>query len=63
MSLESRVCWLMLLSMLYGQVRVRNGLRKCGTFVSLSGVGSIWLRHELAAFNQRLHALKKHAAS
>lgn len=31
----------------HGQVRVSNELRQRSTFVSPSGVGSIWLRHEL----------------
>lgn len=47
----------------HGQVRVSNELRKRGTFVSPSGVRSIWLRHELANFKQRLTALKKHVAA
>ena len=34
----------------YGQTRISNELRKLGTFVSPSGVRSIWLRHELANF-------------
>jgi len=46
----------------HGQVRVSNELRKRGTFVSPSGVRSIWLRNELANFKQRLHALEKHVA-
>lgn len=33
-----------------------NELRKRGSFVSPSGVRSIWLRHELANFKQRLLA-------
>jgi len=37
----------------YGQVRVSNELRKCGLFVSPSGVRSIWLRNDLANFKQR----------
>ncbi len=47
----------------HGQVRVSNELRKRGTFVSPSGVRSIWLRHELANFKQRLRALEKHVAA
>lgn len=46
----------------HGQVRVSNELRKEGTFVSPSGVRSIWLRHDLACFKQRLTALEKHVA-
>jgi transposase len=40
----------------HGQVRVSNELRKRGVFVSPSGVRSIWLRHDLANFKQRLKA-------
>jgi transposase InsO family protein len=47
----------------HGQVRVSNELRQRGTFVSPSGVRSIWLRHELANFRQRLKALEKHVAA
>lgn len=46
----------------YGQVRAGNELRKQGIFVSPSGVRSIWLRHDLAHFKQRLTALEKKAA-
>ena len=46
----------------HGQVRVSNELRKRGTFVSPSGVRSIWLRNALANFKQRLRALEKHVA-
>lgn len=42
----------------YGQVRVSNELRKLGVFVSASGVRSIWMRHDLANFKQRLKALE-----
>jgi len=42
----------------HGQVRVSNELRKRGIFVSPSGVRSIWLRHNLANFKQRLKALE-----
>jgi len=47
----------------HGQVRVSNELRKRGTFVSPSGVPSIWLRHEVANFKQRLKALEKHLST
>ena len=46
----------------HGQVRVSNELRQRGVFVSPSGVRSIWLRHELASFKQRLAALEKQMA-
>ena len=46
----------------HGQVRVSNELRQRGVFVSASGVRSIWLRHQLASFKQRLSALEKHVA-
>jgi transposase InsO family protein len=47
----------------HGQVRASNELRKAGVFVSPSGVRSIWLRHDLACFKQRLSALEKHVAA
>lgn len=47
----------------HGQVRVSNELRKRGVFISASGVRSIWLRHDLASFKQRLHALEQKAAA
>lgn len=46
----------------HGQVRVSNELRKKGIFVSPSGVRSVWLRHELANFKQRLKALEAKVA-
>ena len=46
----------------HGQVRVSNELRKRGTFVSPSGVRSIWLRHELHNFKLRLRALEASVA-
>jgi transposase InsO family protein len=46
----------------HGQVRVSNELRKRGVFVSPSGVRSIWLRHELHNFKQRLRALEVEVA-
>jgi hypothetical protein len=42
----------------HGQVRTSNELRKTGVFVSPSGVRSIWLRHGLACFKDRLKALE-----
>lgn len=46
----------------HGQARTSNELRKIGVFVSPSGVRSIWLRHDLANFKQRLSALEAHVA-
>ncbi len=46
----------------HGQTRTSNELRKIGVFVSPSGVRSIWLRHNLACFKDRLKALEKHVA-
>lgn len=46
----------------HGQTRASNELRKRGTFVSPSGVRSIWLRNDLASFKQRLKALEAQVA-
>jgi transposase InsO family protein len=46
----------------HGQVRASNELPQRGVFVSPSGVRSIWLRHDLASFKQRLSALEKRVA-
>ena len=46
----------------HGQARASNELRKRGVFVSGSGVRSIWLRHNLANFKQRLKALEAKVA-
>lgn len=46
----------------HGQTRTSNELRKLGTFVSPSGVRSIWLRHGLACFKNRLKALSDKVA-
>nr|SPS04798.1 conserved protein of unknown function [Candidatus Nitrotoga fabula] len=45
-----------------GQLRASNELRKTGIFVSPSGVRSIWLRHGLASFKQRLVRLEQKVA-
>lgn len=42
----------------HGQLRTSNELRKLGVFISGSGVRSIWLRHGLANFRDRLKALE-----
>lgn len=46
----------------HGQVRASNELRKKGTFISPSGVRSVWLRHKLASFKGRLLALEEKVA-
>lgn len=46
----------------HGQHRASNELRKQGTFVSGSGVRSIWVRHNLANFKNRLKALEAKVA-
>lgn len=45
-----------------GQLSASNELRKTGIFVSPSGVRSIWLRHGLASFKQRLARLERKVA-
>ena len=47
----------------YGQLRTSNQLRKDGIFISPSGVRSIWLRHGLANFKNRLKALEEKVAN
>ena len=46
----------------YGQLRVSNELRKRGTFISGSGVRSIWVRNNLENFRKRLKALEERVA-
>lgn len=46
----------------HGQTRASNELRKEGVFISPSGVRSIWLRHSLESFKQRLSSLEEKAA-
>ncbi|CAM2954421.1 TPA: IS481 family transposase [Legionella pneumophila] len=46
----------------HGQQRTSNELRKKGVFVSGSGVRSVWLRHNLANFKDRLKALEAKVA-
>jgi transposase InsO family protein len=46
----------------YGQVRASNELRRRGILVSPGGVRSIWMRHGLQIFRQRLTRLEERAA-
>ena len=46
----------------HGQTRASNELRKIGVFVSPTGVRSIWIRHDLACFKDRLKNLERHVA-
>ena len=47
----------------HGQVRASNELRKRGVFISPSGVRSVWQRHDLARFKDRLKALETKVAA
>lgn len=46
----------------HGQVRASNELRKRGVFISPSGVRSVWMRHDLSCFKDRLRALEEKMA-
>lgn len=46
----------------HGQLRTSNELRKEGTFISASGVRSVWVRNGLGNRKQRLMALEKKMA-
>lgn len=43
-------------------MRVSSELRKCGIFISPSGVRSVWMRRDLESFKKRLIALERHVA-
>jgi transposase InsO family protein len=45
-----------------GQVRVANELAREGVLISAGGVRSVWIRHDLEAFQKRLKALEAKAA-
>lgn len=45
-----------------GQARASSELQKRGILVSPAGIRSIWLRHDLATFKQRLKALEAKSA-
>lgn len=59
---EAAVCDHAIAFPAHGQVRASNELRKAGIFISSSGVRSVWLRHNLARFKDRLKALEEKMA-
>lgn len=46
----------------HGQTRASNELRKVGVFISPSGIRSVWMRHNLTCFKDRLRALEEQVA-
>lgn len=62
-AIETAVCEYAIAEPAHGQTRASNELRKQGTFVSPSGVRSIWLRHDLESFKKRLRALEAKVAT
>jgi len=46
----------------HGQSRASNELRKAVFFISPSGIRSVWMRHDLACFKNRLRALEEQVA-
>jgi transposase InsO family protein len=60
--IEKAVCAYAIEFPAHGQVRASNELRKLGTFISSSGVRSVWLRNNLACFKDRLKALEEKMA-
>jgi len=59
---ESAVAAFALEQPAFGRLRVSNELRKCGIFVSPSGVRSVWLRQNLESFKKRSSSLECHVA-
>ncbi len=60
--IEDAVCAYAIEQPAHGQARASNELRKREIFISAGGVRSIWLRHGLACFKDRLKALEEKSA-